>query len=676
MSKSNPPLIDKIIFAFLVIFAASLTNSIFVNQIGYYGALFFLLVKYFTEKENPFKRNGLEYYFVAFLIAEFISAIFSVEPAHAFHNFLKRLLLIPVVYVMTAVAINPKRVSKLFYTFLYFSIISSLLYLWNSYSFYLRGLFQLTGSGPFLFHYPITTSELFSFTSLILFPFVIQKNLILKKRIFYLLAFIITILSLLATFKRTGWIGFAAGLVVIIIMKRKYIYLLPFVLGVIVLSLTQKSVSSIELFSFKPELKPIAAYETKGQVEHIDLIGDELFISDYDGGLIKYENQLQSSLNFDVPVVEFKHWQDNFYVAKLIDTRFVLVGKNKNNEFVELDRFMSSGMTKDFEIANGSLYILDVDSGLTVIENPFNLKNRRVCKQVRDFKKLLVINNNIILFSKAKGVYTAKIIDGEVAELRNILDEDKSVISVNSAGDKLIVQTKNKFYVFNENLELLGEFTSELPEVIELFEYNNKIFATLLGGDFIRLSFNDNSISVKQIYSFGYNPKSIVVRNDTLFAAHSKRSRLSSIFDPYLPANANRVALWRAGIKMFLDHPLFGVGDIDLAELYKQYKRPEDKEIQGHLHNNYFHFLAILGIIGFIAVMALLIKIFILLLQTVRKYEDDTFENTLALGFVGVFVSFLVAGLTEWNFGDHEIITFIWFVVGMALSLKKIKVKV
>jgi hypothetical protein len=41
------------------------------------------------------------------------------------------------------------------------------------------------------------------------------------------------------------------------------------------------------------------------------------------------------------------------------------------------------------------------------------------------------------------------------------------------------------------------------------------------------------------------------------------------------------------------------------------------------------------------------------------------FASSFSLGVIGSFIAFLVAGLTEMNFGDHEIITMVWFMVGM-----------
>jgi len=150
-----------------------------------------------------------------------------------------------------------------------------------------------------------------------------------------------------------------------------------------------------------------------------------------------------------------------------------------------------------------------------------------------------------------------------------------------------------------------------------------------------------------------------------------KRSRLLSIFDPYLQSNAVRFKLWKAGWKMFLDHPFFGVGDIDLQKLYKEYKNPYDKEIQGHMHNNFIHVLVILGLFGFLSVIYLFVKLLLILVKIYKDTKDIKFISSYALGALASFCAFTVAGLTEMNFGDHEIITLVWFTFGLNIALYK-----
>ncbi|MDP3832109.1 MAG: O-antigen ligase family protein, partial [Ignavibacteriaceae bacterium] len=166
---------------------------------------------------------------------------------------------------------------------------------------------------------------------------------------------------------------------------------------------------------------------------------------------------------------------------------------------------------------------------------------------------------------------------------------------------------------------------------------------------------------------------SIKQSGDEIVITSFKQSRIKSIWDVHNMSNSSRFALWRGGIEIFKDYPLFGVGDIDLAKLYREYKRPFDKEIQGHMHNNYVHLLVILGAFGFLAVMFLLIKIFLIDLKIFNEVKTIPFLSSYSLGVLGGFVAFLTAGLTEWNFGDHEIITIVWFTLGLNLAVRKIK---
>ncbi len=89
--------LDRTGFVFLFIFAASLTTSIFVNQIGYFGALLILLVRFIVQKKFEKRKTGLEILFILLIISEIISAILSDYPAQAFHNTFKRAVLLPVV---------------------------------------------------------------------------------------------------------------------------------------------------------------------------------------------------------------------------------------------------------------------------------------------------------------------------------------------------------------------------------------------------------------------------------------------------------------------------------------------------------------------------------------------------------------------------------------------------
>ena len=200
-SDTTIKIIDKFIFIFFIIFLLSLTNSIFINQVGYFGALILILLRYFYSKENQFSTTGLEIAFILFIAAEFISAIFSEHQAPAFTNAIKRSLLLPIVYTTIIASVNLNKAKLFFKVYIGASLISVCIYLFFAYQHYLQNLYGLTQSGPSIFQYPITASEIISFAVVFMFAFVLNEKTNIKTKLFLILAFILSMISLMSTYK-------------------------------------------------------------------------------------------------------------------------------------------------------------------------------------------------------------------------------------------------------------------------------------------------------------------------------------------------------------------------------------------------------------------------------------------------------------------------------------------
>lgn len=157
-----------------------------------------------------------------------------------------------------------------------------------------------------------------------------------------------------------------------------------------------------------------------------------------------------------------------------------------------------------------------------------------------------------------------------------------------------------------------------------------------------------------------------------LFAPQPQIDRAKSIVDIYHPNNVGRVKMWTTGIEMWKDRPIFGFGDIDLYESYSRYRTPGIDEPAGHLHNNYIHLLVTLGTVGFAIVMFLFYKILQVQYGVFARNKNDALSRNVALGSLAIVAGFLVNGLFEWNFGDHEIMVFIWFTIGLSLAMEAI----
>jgi O-antigen ligase len=153
-----------------------------------------------------------------------------------------------------------------------------------------------------------------------------------------------------------------------------------------------------------------------------------------------------------------------------------------------------------------------------------------------------------------------------------------------------------------------------------------------------------------------------------LFAPQKNIERAKSVIDPTHPSNSGRLMMWTTGWKIFLDHPILGVGDSDLLAIYSQYRTPEENEPAGHLHNNYIMLLVTLGIVGFAIVMGLFGKILAVLYRAQRRLSHEWLLGSAALASLALFCGFLVNGLFEWNFGSHQIMVLVWSSIGLTCA--------
>ncbi len=147
--------------------------------------------------------------------------------------------------------------------------------------------------------------------------------------------------------------------------------------------------------------------------------------------------------------------------------------------------------------------------------------------------------------------------------------------------------------------------------------------------------------------------------------------RLRSSFDPTNAWNRERWLMWQAGLHMFRDHPLTGVGLMDLHALYDRYKLPEAHERVGHLHNTFVHVLATTGVVGFAAFAWLWVSLLRApAVGLVRSLRAGGLAGGLRLGVLAAFVGFLVAGAFEWNFGDEELLHPLFVLAGLAWAAR------
>lgn len=150
----------------------------------------------------------------------------------------------------------------------------------------------------------------------------------------------------------------------------------------------------------------------------------------------------------------------------------------------------------------------------------------------------------------------------------------------------------------------------------------------------------------------------------------SYTDRAKSIFDMNHLSNRSRISMWRVGFEMFRDHPLTGIGDSHIREIYVTYKTPEEASEGSHLHNNFMMILATTGIFGFICFLTFFVLIFLKQIKFYLRNKDPLFRS-LTLGSILVMISFQISGIFDWNFGDHEVVTLFFFLISVPFVIFK-----
>jgi O-antigen ligase len=141
------------------------------------------------------------------------------------------------------------------------------------------------------------------------------------------------------------------------------------------------------------------------------------------------------------------------------------------------------------------------------------------------------------------------------------------------------------------------------------------------------------------------------------------RARFTSVFDLDYRTNVQRLEMLEGGWRIFKEHPIIGVGPIDLSELYERHKPPEAQYVFGHLHNNLLNIAVTLGAVGLAAFVYLFVSIFRIMARNLRLDLPPP-ERAWVVGSVSAVAGFLANGLFEWNFADAEVVTLLYIIVG------------
>jgi O-antigen ligase len=131
--------------------------------------------------------------------------------------------------------------------------------------------------------------------------------------------------------------------------------------------------------------------------------------------------------------------------------------------------------------------------------------------------------------------------------------------------------------------------------------------------------------------------------------------------------------MWHSAIAMWREHPWLGVGPGGVKREYHRFAQPEAlKQRAGHVHNTPLQILVERGMIGLAAWLWIWAAFYGAALRLLRRLPVAAGrERALVAGSLAAITGFLVAGLSEYNFGDSEVVMIAWTIMALPFVVNR-----
>jgi hypothetical protein len=133
-------------------------------------------------------------------------------------------------------------------------------------------------------------------------------------------------------------------------------------------------------------------------------------------------------------------------------------------------------------------------------------------------------------------------------------------------------------------------------------------------------------------------------------------------------ASPPRAELWRAGVKMWLAHPLLGMGPDNFRHVYGTYLGQTEFDDRITANSWYVEVLATTGVIGVIAGVLVVIAVAILLRREWRTLTTRS-ARTLALGLSVAWLAFFMHEIVDYFMEFTPTYSLFWLIAGLLIGL-------
>ena len=131
-----------------------------------------------------------------------------------------------------------------------------------------------------------------------------------------------------------------------------------------------------------------------------------------------------------------------------------------------------------------------------------------------------------------------------------------------------------------------------------------------------------------------------------------------------------RIFFWKGSLRIIRDYPITGLGWEGFGIVYPKYKPAKGRQLVCHAHNNFIDMAVDSGLLGLGIFIWLLVTIYKVGFHIFKELEQGYFKG-IAWGFLGSFTAFLIAGLSQYNFGDSEVVMLFYFLLAMVMVIPR-----
>ena len=154
-----------------------------------------------------------------------------------------------------------------------------------------------------------------------------------------------------------------------------------------------------------------------------------------------------------------------------------------------------------------------------------------------------------------------------------------------------------------------------------------------------------------------------------------QQKRSIHFFDQQDQSTSWRETVWKEGFALLVSKPrhlVFGVGMDSIKGHWREWGLFDNGRIPiGHMHSNLLQIALERGLPALI-VWLILLGVYVRMLWCIqRRAGIEDYARGVALGALGGTIGFFASGLVHYNWGDSEVVTVFYFIMGLCLVVER-----